>query len=224
MHAITVTPYDPRDREEIDRGLFADLFTSYYTDIEPSSIVVARRGDALIGYVFACADTARYRRRWRRRVLVPVLARLVKGRYFLDVGTLRPLLGLGVAYLRGGGLRVPWREFPGHLHINTAAGYRGQAALSRALLHAAFELLAVEGVTRVHGVVMTSRARMVEKYERLGFDVVSRRRAPRPGVRGRGEAFWLVLTMDLSRLPPRPLDAVNLRSRAGVLAHGLRGR
>lgn len=232
-----VQPYEPRDRApirslccdvafagrpleewlKVDRDLFADLFTRYYTDIEPDSVGVVRGDEGLLGYTCACTDTARYRTLWRRRVLLPALARVVVGRYAFPVSALPRLLAVGAAYVRGGGLKVPWREFPGHLHINTAPQCRGRAALSRALLYHAFGHLAARGVTRVHAVVMTSRARMEEKYQRLGFAVVNRQRAPRPDRRG-AQAWWLVLTLDLRHLPPRHLDTASLRQGARSLA------
>jgi len=240
---LKVEPYEPRDREDIrqiccdvayggrpleewlplDRGLFADLFTRYYTDFDAGSVFVARRDRRVIGYVFACLDTARYRSVWRRHVLLPALTGVVRGGHGFPIKALPRLVSLATAYTRGGGLHVPWRDYPGHLHINTASDYRGCAAISRALLHRAFEHFAAHGVRHIHGVVMTSRARMREKYERLGFRIVRCHPAPRPDARGDG-AFWLVLTMDLGALPPRPLDTASLRRRAGDLAPGLGGR
>jgi len=217
--------YAGRPLEEwltLDRELFADLFTRYYTDFEADSVFVARCDNRVAGYVFACLDTARYRCVWRRHVLLPALAHVIRGRYAFPMKALPRLTALAIAYARGGGLHAPWREFPGHLHINTAPDYRGCVSLSRMLLHRAFAHFTAHGVTRIHGVVMTSRARMEEKYERLGFRVAQCRRAPRRDARGDG-ACWLVLTMDLATMPPLPLATASLRTRVGGLAPGLGG-
>ncbi|MBN1423555.1 hypothetical protein JXA88_03270 [Candidatus Fermentibacteria bacterium] len=232
MRAIDVSPYRSGDREQIrrlccdvayagqplerwidlDRELFADLFTRYYTDFEPSSVFVARDKDEVLGYVFACLNTARYRRVWRRHVVLPALGGIVTGRYALPWKGLPRLMNLGISYVRSGCLKVPWRRYPGHVHINTAPACRGRTTLSRALMHRAFDHFASHGVFRIHGVVMTSRARMLEKYERLGFKVDSSHGAARPDPK-RNQAFWLVLTMDLAKGSLRPMESVHMRRR-----------
>lgn len=239
MRSLDVSPYRPADRGrirqiccdvaygglalerwmQIDRELFADLFTRYYTDFEPTSVFVARAGEEVLGYVFACLDTAVYRRMWRRHVLMPVMGGILRGRYALPWRALPRLVALALSYLRSGGLKVPWRRYPGHLHINTAPSCRGRTALSRSLMHRAFEHFTAHGVSRIHGVVMTSRARMVQKYELLGFRVASRHRAARSDIR-HGSAFWLVLTMDLAEGSARPLEPDSLRRRATLRRGG----
>ncbi len=234
---FVVGPYEPCDRPhvrriccdvawggrpleawlDLDRELFADLFTAYYTDHDPSSVFVARGPRGVCGYVVACTDTARYRRIWPRAVLLPSLWQVAWGRRRVRPGVIPPLLALGWGYVRSRGLRVPWRLYPGHLHLNTDPCFRGCARLSRALLQRAFDHLRSHDVTRLHAVVMTSRARMEEKYERLGFRVVGRYPVPRLARRG-PHACWLVLTMDLTTLPPHPLETRTLRRATGDLA------
>ena len=76
--AITIRTYRPDDRDSVrhicyqtgymgspiapqwaDEPSFANLFTSYYTDCEPESALVAERDGVGVGYLLGCPDTAR---------------------------------------------------------------------------------------------------------------------------------------------------------------------
>lgn len=212
--------YAGRPLEEwlpMERDLFADLFTAYYTDIEPSNSFVARVGGAFAGYVLTTPDTRNHARIWRRKILLPCIFRILTGQYRLPLRTLRPLMGLALALARCRGLRVPLDAYPGHLHINIKEDFRGFSGAwlalgSRALSH--FHELGVEGI---HGIVMTSRSRMEAKYERLGFRVLQRCEAPRPPVRGQEKSRWLVLAMTREEMPTEPLSVSSFRTTRGSI-------
>lgn len=215
--------YEGRPLEEwlpLDRELFADLFTAYYTDLEPQSGFVAWADGLFAGYVLTALDTKTQSRAWRRHILPPALYRVFTGRYKVPLSTLPQLVRLGFAYARCGDLHVPLDEYPGHLHINIVERFRRFPAVWRALLHKTSRHFRAHGVYGMHGIVMTSRTRMVQKFERVGFKVLSRCPAPRPSPRGHGTSYWLLIAMRLDSLDDRPFssDAIRERSRDGSLA------
>src|SRR4051794_17268572 len=94
MSEIAVRAYRSADRDAVRRiacltadagapltpafphvDFFADLLTSYYTDLEPGSSSVAVQGDDVSGYLNGCIDTRRYLSLVSRRVVPRALAR-----------------------------------------------------------------------------------------------------------------------------------------------------
>ena len=88
------------------------------------------------------------------------------------------------------------------------------------LLHTAVRHFKDHGVEGLHGIVMTSRTRMVEKYERAGFTVLARCPSPRLSPRGHGKAYWLLIAMKLDTIDTQPFtsQAIRKRSRTSPLA------
>jgi len=190
----------------IPHSLFADLFTSYYTDQEPQSSFVARVDGEFAGYVLTCLNSRSYEQAWRLKVLLPAALRIITGRHRIGVGAVIPLLHLGLAYLKCNPSKVPLSKYPGHLHINIVDRYRRWPQVSRALLHRAIDHFLQNDVTGIHGIVMTSRNRMEGKYRRWGFSILARCPSPRPSPDGVSESYWLTIAMDLSSLPESPFS------------------
>jgi hypothetical protein len=215
--------YEGRPLEEwipIDRELFADFFTAYYTDLEPNSSFVAWADGSFAGYVLTALDTKTHVRAWRRHILLPALYRVMTGRYKIPFSTIPQLVRLGVAYARCRSLHIPMDEYPGHLHINISHQYRRFPDVARMLLHRAVRNFRDHGVSGMHGIVMTSRMRMVKKYERAGFKILARCPAPRPSPRSQGTPYWLLIAMRIDSLGDQPFSsqAIRERSRNGSLA------
>jgi ribosomal protein S18 acetylase RimI-like enzyme len=144
--SIVVRPYRVEDRAQVrhichvtgymgepvawmwrDVESFADLFTSYYTDAEPQSALVAELDGVVAGYLLGCVDS--------RRVWNPAT---IFGRHFVR-------RGIG---FRPGTAGVVWRSFgdvvvdglrrrlppvsltddawPAHLHIDLLPTIRGR--------------------------------------------------------------------------------------------------
>ena len=74
---VVIRPYEARDRAQVrhichvtgymgepvawmwrDTESFADLFTSYYTDAEPQSALVAELDGVVAGYLLGCIDSS----------------------------------------------------------------------------------------------------------------------------------------------------------------------
>jgi len=152
-----------------DTELFADVFTSYYTDQEPQSAFVVEHDGAIVGYALACAD----QRKWRRymlRKLMPYL--LLKGtwRYLTryrprDRGWVRAVL-LDALTTVG-----PPSPRSAHLHIDLREGYRG-TGIGKELINTLFDALRQQGISDIHGGVWSfDRHRTVHLFRRLGFEI-----------------------------------------------------
>lgn len=203
----------------LPRDLYADLFTAYYTDYEPENCFVAMMRDRFAGYVLLARDTGRYQSVWKKKVLLPAVWKVITGRYAIPISAIHPLVSLGIALHRCGGLAVPREHYPGHLHINIVPRFQHGAAVSMALLSRAFQRFHELGVSGIHGVVMTSRAHMEDKYRRIGFRILKRCNAPRPPRRSGDQSRWLVIGMSREEIPKKMLELSSFRDTKSTLAH-----
>ncbi len=162
---VVVRTYEGRDRAQVrqvcyatgymgepvdwlwrDTESFADLFTSYYTDAEPESALVAELDGVVAGYLLGCVDS---RRAWNPATIF--------GRHFLR-------RGIG---FRPGTAGVVWRSFgdviadalrrrlppvtvydvrwPAHLHVDLLPSIRGRG-VGAALMHRWLGMLRETGV------------------------------------------------------------------------------
>ena len=189
---VKIRRYKPSDRQEIrdiccdtgflgepidsifsDRELFADLFTSYYTDKEPKSAFVAECGGEVIGYLLGCKNGKKFKRFITYIILVN-LPRLI-WRYF-------------IYYDRKNRKYMKWmlfrslREIPeipknsAHLHFNLKKNYRGRG-IGKGLLDVFFEYLRQNSINKVYGGVFSFERKRTEKlYKKLGFKIYDKRR------------------------------------------------
>lgn len=165
-----------------DPELFADFWSSYYTDYEPESLFVAERDGRIAGYLMGCENTQRYRRVMGRAVVPRVLGRLLyratRGRYRDQPQARRLFRWLSFR---------SWREepdidtcaFPAHYHANLAPSGVG-LGLYASLGLRFLEQLERKGVLHVHGQVLDSEEnstweRMVSAFERGHPDIIFRR-------------------------------------------------
>jgi GNAT superfamily N-acetyltransferase len=172
-----VTGYmgDPIDWQWRDKQSFADLFSSYYTDAEPQSALVAELDSVVAGYLLGCVDS---RRAWPSA-----------GIFF------RHFLRRGIAF-RPGTAGVVWRSlgdatidalrrqlppvsirdprWPAHLHIDLLASIRGRGVGAR-LVKRWLESLKDGGVPGCHVETLGENRRALAFFESMGF-----RRSGRP--------------------------------------------
>ena len=198
---VAVRPYAPADREAV-RSLcyrtgymgdspawywrhersFADIWTSYYTDREPESLLVAEREGAVVGFLSGCVDSA--------RAPSPAVA--------VTLATLRH----GLAF-RPGNAGFFWRSladtllqrsvpsgevddprWPSHLHINLAEEARGCGA-GRRLMEAWLTRLEGLGSPGCHLGTLFENERAIGFFERMGFARFGEPQ-PAPGMRTPG--------------------------------------
>lgn len=182
---MQVRPYRAGDREPVrriafdtgymgespawywrDAPSFADAWTGYYTDREPESAFVAADGDAVVGYLVGCADTAR-----APSATTTILRQLVRRQLLVRPGTAGFFWRSIWDTLRDGG--VPSAElsdprWPAHLHINLLPAARGHGA-GRGLIDAWLGRLRQLGVPGCHLGTMAENTGAIRFFESVGF-------------------------------------------------------
>jgi hypothetical protein len=165
-----IRPYEPRDREAVrdicrrtayrnrgskvvfeDDELFADYWTSYYTDHEPQSTLILELDGKVIGYLSGSANSARQRSIMARnivpRVVGKALWRLATGRY-RQRSTRRMLW-----WMLSRGFReepdFPFARYPAHFHINLLRQGYGRGNFHR-MVSVFLDRLEALGVDRIH--------------------------------------------------------------------------
>lgn len=184
---IRVRPYRPEDRAQVrsicfetglmgapvesiygDAESFADMFTGYYTDVEPESSFVAVPEDddrRVVGYLLGCVDS---RKAWdpgmvgaKHAILRGLLFRPSTARFYLR------LLG---DVIRDRGVHrthVDFGRYPAHFHINLVNDARGGVGLR---MHAAFvELVRAKGVHGIHAELIAQNHRTLRISGKLGY-------------------------------------------------------
>jgi len=223
-----IRPYEPGDRDAVrricfdtgymgdsvgwtwpDRESFADLFSAWYTDHEPTSALVVDDGGEVVGYLLGCRDSRRMpaptgpiRRHLLRRGLAvrPATAPLV-WRCALD-------LALAAARRR---MPEPFLDdrWPAHLHIDLVQEARGHG-MGRLLIRRWLDALRAEGVSGCHLETWAENDEGIAFFEAVGF-TRHREPVPMPGVRStRGTRHHTqVMVQSLSPLDdpdPGPMD------------------
>jgi GNAT superfamily N-acetyltransferase len=154
--------------------LFADYWMNYYTDFEPESAFVAELDGKVIGYLVGCVDTS-IQQETQSDIIVPkIRRRLLMFGYKID----RRFFSFVWRYLRsmwrGEFVEESITDYPAHLHMNIAEGYRSQGLGSR-LLSEYFEYLRQNKVRGVHLGTTTGNKLAVPFYKKWGFRLVSSR-------------------------------------------------
>jgi len=198
MPAMTVRPYEPRDRAAIrrmcgdtadagrpvenffpDREFIADLVTRYYTDFEPESCWVAEADGHVIGYVTGSVRGRRAARltAWR---IAPVAMLAAMGRGVLCCRqTWRMVRAVWQTWRRRRG-RVA-TGCRAHVHVNVADGWRGQQA-GRQLLERFEEHARAAATGGIEASVRGDNAGGRRFFERMGFVAVGRQPLVLPGI------------------------------------------
>jgi len=149
-----------------DAPSFADAWTGYYTDREPESAFVAADGDAVVGYLVGCADTAR-----APSATAAILRQLVGRQLLVRPGTAGFFWRAMWDSLRDRG--VPSAElsdprWPAHLHINLLPAARGHGA-GRGLIDAWLGRLRQLGVPGCHLGTLAENTHAIRFFESVGF-------------------------------------------------------
>lgn len=142
-----------------DAALFADYWTSYYTDIEPESASVAVVDGEIVGYCLGCVDTRRFQKSMTRtigpRIARALLRRLVSRAYRQDAQLRRMVRWLATHSWREAP-SVDLDRFPAHYHLNVERRGYGTGAYT-ALALAFVEHAKAQGSLGVHGQVLDRR-------------------------------------------------------------------
>jgi len=157
-----------------DRLAMQDAFVTYYTDCEPDHLWVAEVDGAVVGYVSGSIGGAGTT--WGQVRIGGLAAfRFLGGRYRLGRRTYRYIARLIGSAVRDEYPHPDLRDYPAHLHINLAEGYRG-LGLGRRLLQACLDQMTALSLSGIHLGTTNLNERAVQLYERIGFRLLAHRR------------------------------------------------
>jgi hypothetical protein len=172
-----------------DEESFADMMSSYYTDMEPQNASVAELDGKVVGYIFSCLDASKV---WNPGTIAFRHA-LLRGTAF------RP--GTAGFYWRGlwdmmADIAKPRRpkfdltRYPSHTHNNLLPEGRG-AAVSKEFFFTVFDKLRLAGSPGLHGEALAENQPMIEFATKLGYESVGHP-YPIPGMRLKnGGRVWV---------------------------------
>jgi len=169
---------EPQEAVFIGRDIFADLWSSYWTDREPESAFVAEVEGRVEGYMLGCLDTRRQERIWNKEILPKVGLRMLLPTWW-GKSINRKFIRAMVRSHRRGEFRVPLRkiiaEFPAHLHTNIAdPSLRGQG-LGGAMMRVYLDYLREHNITGVHLGTTSHNRQAVPFYEYFGFKIIAKK-------------------------------------------------
>lgn len=189
---ITIRRFKPQDRDIIrklcadtafmgepvekflkNRELFADLATVYYTDYEPNAIFLAERDSNPVGYIMGALNENDYKAKEYSKIIKPSLK---KSWLSLAIApySIRLALHMAKSFLKGEFQRPDFSlDYPAHLHINIAEGFRGCGIGS--LLMEQFLNYVIE--YKVRGVRLATISPKANRFfQKCGFGILYRRR------------------------------------------------
>lgn len=192
LAGATVRSYRPEDRAAVrkicyDTGLmgdsvaphfgspelFADWWMNYYTDCEPESAFVAELDGQVVGYLMGCKDTSVQQEAQGKVIMPQIRRKFFTFGYKVD----RRFFAFMWRYLRSMWrhefVEEPIDDYPAHLHMNLAEGYRGGGIGSK-LLSAYMEYLRENGIKGLHLGTTSHNKLAVPFYKKHGFRLVSR--------------------------------------------------
>jgi len=170
---------EPQEKVVLDREVFTDMWSAYWTDREPESGFVAECEGRVVGYLLGCVDTDRYERVFNQEMARPLLWKALRRGFFLR-GKNPGYIYRMVRSLRRGEFKAPMRaikhEYPAHLHMNIAPPeFRGRG-LGQALLRAYLDYLRARGVKGLHLGTTSHNQQAVPFYLAAGFQEIFRSR------------------------------------------------
>lgn len=190
---VTIKLYDQSERDQVfriaaetaffgepveafldDRRLFCDAFVRYYMDFESDYFWVACKNNLVVGYLSGCVDTAGQRKRHFIRTILPLVRRVLQGKYILGRKTWRFARSLLAGVIRDEYPHVKYEEYPAHLHINVDATSRGQG-LGKKLMEAYLTQIRKLHIPGVFLGTTDLNEAACRLYEKMGFKLLDRK-------------------------------------------------
>jgi GNAT superfamily N-acetyltransferase len=190
---VVIRKYEPKDRAAVRRicydtglmgdpidpyfgcaELFADYWMNYYTDYEPESAFVAELDGKVIGYLVGCKDTLAQQEIRNIEIMPKIRRKFLTFGYRAEWRIFGYLWRYLRSMLRGEFADEPIGDYPAHLHINLAEGYRS-GGIGAKLLFAYLDYLRENGVRGLHLGTTTYNKLATPFYEKRGFRLTARR-------------------------------------------------
>lgn len=167
-----------------DDELMADLTTAYYTDHEPGSTWVALSDGRVVGYLSGCLHTPRYLKSMFAKIGPMAIVRGMWRGLLWRRATWKWIVAGLRTWRRVGNYRNKYlAEYPAHVHLNMANGFRGKG-MGWALLDKFFTEAKNKGVPGVHLAVRGDNKPAISFFEKMGFTLAERKPVIVPASKG----------------------------------------
>ena len=167
---------DSYPESEQDQRFFAAVWIEPYRQLRPRSTYVAKRDRQVIGYLTGCPDSVAFARAKFIACTLPLLMRLVRGR-FKRVARTRSFVRQTLGLQRHPHMIFPSAikrdiktHYPAHLHMNVDPSYQ-RTGVGSALFRSYAGDLRDAGVCGIH---LYCASAPLEFYRRLGFNELAR--------------------------------------------------
>jgi ribosomal protein S18 acetylase RimI-like enzyme len=157
-----------------DRRLMQDAFVAYYLDYEPEHLWIAEADGAAVGYISSSTGERRAAVGKARTAGVAAF-RLLTFRYRVGKLSRRYFVRVAGALLRREYPHADLKDYPAELHINLTEGARG-LGLGKKLMNVCLDRMAEAGVPGIHLNTTSMNAVAVRMYEKMGFQLLGRKR------------------------------------------------
>lgn len=187
-----IRKYKPEDRDAVrkicyDTGLmgdpidpyfgcldlYADYWMNYYTDHEPESAFVAELNGEVVGYLVGCKETSIQEKTHRKVILPKIRKKLFTLGYKVDRRFFRFLWWEIRSAWKGDREDPPLDDYPAHLHMNLAEGYRSMGIGSK-LMSIYLDYLRDNDIPGLHLATTTRNRLAIPFYQKWGFKATTR--------------------------------------------------
>ncbi len=170
---------DPQEVVVLDREVFADMWSGYWTDREPESLFVAEWDGRVVGYLLGCLDTDRQEKIFSKEMARPLLRKAVRRGFFIRPKNAAFLYRM-IRSIARREFKVPLKEikaeYPAHLHTNIADPWMRGKGLGWGMMEAYFDYLRDNNVKGLHLGTTSHNKQAVPFYHRCGFEIIHKSR------------------------------------------------
>lgn len=175
--ALVIRRYSSRDRQAVrriccetaligepsalffdDDDIFADALTSYFTDHEPESSIVAEYDNNVVGYLIGSTDVRRMEKIFICKIAAPLVIKAIRRGAFFRKKNMKFLFRVIISLAKGE-FRAPIfsKDYPATLHINISKECRA-AGIGSKLISAYLDYLRSRSIKGVHFTTMSDKA------------------------------------------------------------------